>query len=251
MRARGLRIQHLPSMHRESSTWRTQSLPRNVSTRASAHPTRTRVIHVMINPRSALLTLVLLSACGSESSGDAARGSATDSTAATPAAAPNPVDTPAPAPAAQTAAPAIVLAPDGVSVTGGNAPQQLAFGSPRAGVLAAVSGVLGEPGEQANQDECPAGPLQSARYGAGLELVFRESEFVGWNVRQGSTLRTAAGIGPGSTLGQLKAAYPAATVEETSLGMEFAASDLYGIVTDASDAGVVEFMFAGINCIFR
>ena len=50
---------------------------------------------------------------------------------------------------------------------------------------------------------------------------------------------------------QLKAAYPAATVQETSLGMEFAAGDLYGIVTDSTGTGQVQMMFAGINCIFR
>jgi hypothetical protein len=158
------------------------------------------------------------------------------------------VDTPAPAAAAES--PRIVLAPDGLSVTGG-APRQLAFGSPRAGALAAVGAVLGEPAEQGIQEECPAGPLYHALYGAGLQLVFQDSAFVGWAARQGSTFRTAAGIGVGSTLGQLKAAHPAATVQETSLGMEFAAGDLYGIVTDSANAGAVEMMFAGTNCIFR
>jgi hypothetical protein len=200
----------------------------------------------MMNSRCLLLAAALLAACGSEPSGDAAR-SAPDSAGAAPAVVGGAADTAATAPAA---APAVVLASDGLDVTGGT-PKRLAFGSPMAGVLTDVGAVLGEPAEQGLQEECPAGPLYQTSYGPGLQLVFQDSAFVGWFARQGSALRTAAGIGPGSTLAQLKAAYPTATVEETSLGMEFAATELYGIVTDSTDAGVVEVLFAGTNCIFR
>ena len=36
-----------------------------------------------------------------------------------------------------------------------------------------------------------------------------------------------------------------------ALGTEFAADELYGIVTSASDEAKVQVMFAGTNCIFR
>ena len=75
--------------------------------------------------------------------------------------------------------------------------------------------------------------------------------FVGWAAQAGSPLRTAEGVGPGSTLSQIRAAYPAATVDQTSLGTEFAAGDLYGVFTDSTAASPLEIMFAGINCIFR
>jgi hypothetical protein len=198
----------------------------------------------MMKPRYALLAAALLAACGSEPSGDAAR-TAPDSALAAPAAVGSSVDTAALAPAA-----AIVLAPDGLNVTG-SAPRQLAFGSLRESVLAEVGAILGQPAEQGIQEECPAGPLYQAQYAAGLQLVFQDSAFVGWFAREGSAFRTAAGIGPGSSLPQLKAAYPATTVEETSLGTEFAADGLYGIIANPSDAGEVEVMFAGTNCIFR
>lgn len=203
----------------------------------------------MTRTTSVLLAAVLLVACGSEPSSDAT--ARPDSAATAPAAAGTPADTLPAGPAAGGAAPAIVLAPDGLNVTGGAAPKQVAFGSPRAGVQADVGAVLGAPAEQGIQEECPAGPLQYAQYGAGLQLVFQDSAFVGWFAGEGSTLRTAPGIGPGSTLGQLRSAYPGVTMEETSLGHEFAAGELYGIVADTSSAGAVQVVFAGINCIFR
>lgn len=146
----------------------------------------------------------------------------------------------------------IVLAPDGLTIGGGaGAPKRLAFGAAQAGVLADVNAVLGQPKEQGVQEECPAGALFHAQYASGLHVVFQNDEFVGWTAPEGSRFRTAQGIGPGSTLGELKKAYPAATVQETSLGQEFAAGDLYGVLTGPSDAATVEIMFAGTNCIFR
>jgi hypothetical protein len=204
----------------------------------------------MIHSRCVLLAAALLAACGSEPNGDAAGGAAPDSAAAAPAVARDTADTGSPV-ARPAAGAAVVLAPDGLEVAGGAAPKRLAFGGAQAGVLADVGAVLGEPTEQGLQEECPAGPLYQTQYASGLQLVFQDSAFVGWFAGQGSAFRTAAGIGPGSTRAQLKAAYPAATVQETSLGVEFAAGELYGIVADSTDAGAVEVLFAGTNCIFR
>jgi len=202
---------------------------------------------VMMHPRYVLLAAALLAACGSEPSGDAVGRSVPDSAAATAA----PDSVPQDAGPAR-GAPAITLAADGLELSGGGgAPRRLAFGAPRARVLADVGAVLGEPREQGMQEECPAGPLYQASYAGGLQLSFQDSAFVGWFAQEGSALRTAPGVGPGSTLGELKAAYPATKVEETSLGHEFDAGELWGIVTDTTGAGQVQVMFAGINCIFR
>lgn len=206
-----------------------------------------------MHPKHLLLTTVLLAACGSESARDAAIGAAPDSAVQAPAAVVRETaDTVSRATAPERGAAAIVLAPDGLTTGGGaGAPKRLAFGGAQAGVLADVGALLGQPKEQGIQEECPAGPLYHALYASGLQVVFQDDEFVGWAAREGSRFRTTQGIGPGSTLGGLKKAYPAATVEESSLGHEFAAGDLYGIVTGPSDAATVEMMFAGTNCIFR
>lgn len=207
----------------------------------------------MMNRRRALTAVLLLAACGSEPRGDAPRGAAPDSAGGAPAAvAAPPADSAGATPAATPAARLLALAENGVEVAdSAGAPRRIAFGTPQAGVLAAVGPVAGAPDEQVNQEECPAGPLVTSQYASGLQLVFQDGAFVGWAAESGSAPRTVAGIGPGSTLGQLRAAYPAATVGETSLGTEFTAGDLYGIVSDSTAAGVVEIMFAGINCIFR
>lgn len=198
--------------------------------------------------RRVLLALVLLAACGSDESASPGSGSAADSAGASTAVA----DTAPAQDSASAGSAAVVLAPDGLELPGAAGPAaKLAFGTGRAQVLAAVNGVLGAPAEQGTQEECPAGPLGYTQHAAGLHLQFQDSAFVGWSAPQGSALRTAAGIGPGSTLAQLKAAYAGAAVQETSLGNEFSAGELYGVVTGPADADKVEIIFAGTNCIFR
>lgn len=194
-----------------------------------------------------LLAAALLAACGSEEpSADAARGPAPDSAPVTSATAPAAVDTAQPAGGAA----AIVLAPDGLQVTGGGAPGRIAFGTPQARVLAEAGTVLGAPRNGSIQEECPAGPLYQTTFGA-LQLVFQDSAFVGWATQPNSPLRTAEGIGPGSTLAQVRAAYPAAKVDQTSLGTEFSLDALYGVFSDSTASSELEIMFGGTNCIFR
>lgn len=205
-----------------------------------------------IHPRSLLLFAVLLAACGSDGSDgsdDAARPALPDSAA--PAAAVADTARRDTAQAAARGPSAVALTSDGLELIVDGAPRRLAFGGAQGSVIAEVAGVLGEPRGQGMQEECPAGPLYQVSYAEGLQLNFQDSAFVGWFASAGSPLRTARSIGPGSTLGQLRAAYPGTTVEETSLGFEFAASELYGVVTDTTAAGAVEVIFAGTNCIFR
>jgi hypothetical protein len=206
----------------------------------------------MMHPRHLLVATLLLAACGSEPSRDAASTSP-GSVAEVPAAVVRDTgDTTSRGSSPERGAAAIVLAPDGLTIAAGaGAPKRLAFGGAQAGVLADVEAGLGEPKEQGNQEECPAGPLYHATYASGVQVVFQDGEFVGWFAREGSGLRTEQGIGPGSTVGELKKAYPAVTVAESSLGHEFAAGELYGVVTGPSDTATVEVMFAGTNCSFR
>jgi hypothetical protein len=202
--------------------------------------------------RCVLLAAVLLAACGTEQSASADRAATGDSAGAVDtAAAAGSADADSTSGAPAPTGPArLVLASDGVEVAGGSAGERLPFGTPQARVLTAAGTVLGALKEQGPQEECPAGPVHYAGYD-GLQLIFQEGAFVGWSAREGSALRTAAGIGPGSTLGEVKAAYPSTTVEQSTLGTEFAAGEISGVVDGPTDAARVEVLWAGTTCVFR
>lgn len=153
---------------------------------------------------------------------------------------------------AATESPALAVEAEGLRLfnpkTGAARP--IAFGLPRAQVLAALA-FRGPPGSGTN-GECGAGPLQYANWPDGLGLYFQDDKFVGWNAykRGNGAIATASGIGPGSTRAELEAAYTV-KVSETTLGTEFAAGDLYGIFDSPAKTAKVTNMWAGVSCNFR
>lgn len=64
------------------------------------------------------------------------------------------------------------------------------------------------------------------------------------------TLSTMAGLGLGSTRSELTSAY-AVDVRQTSLGTEFEAGALFGIVDGEGDTARITAMWAGVVCVFR
>lgn len=125
------------------------------------------------------------------------------------------------------------------------------FGRPESAVLASLEGVLGAAVKGTNQD-CGAGPVQVASWTDGLSLVFPNGRFVGWALgqRAGGNFATTAGIGPGSTRAELDAAY-SATVSQTSLGSEFSAGGLQGVLDGASAEARITDIWAGVSCVAR
>jgi hypothetical protein len=189
----------------------------------------------MKTPIRLLLCALSLAACAPDQPGAAAEG-AGDSARAAPA-----------PPSSPARADTVTLGSHGLDVGG----ERFPFGAERARVLAALSRSLGDPQEQGTSQECPAGPMHQARFANGLQLNFQDGAFAGWFAGPQARLRTSRDVGPGSTLAHLRAAYPATTVESTSLGYEFHASGLSGIVTDDADEGRIEVVYAGVTCIFR
>ncbi|GAA0734607.1 hypothetical protein [Sphingomonas japonica] len=160
----------------------------------------------------------------------------------------------APPPAAEPidAAPSLAIDGEGMRMvladTGRTVP--IVFGTDRKAVLQMLA-FRGPPGTGTNT-ECGAGPLDYASWPDGLTLQFQDGDLVGWALdgRGEGAVTTMSGIGIGSTRAELDAAY-SATVEETTLGQEFAAGDLHGILDGAGKAATITNMWAGTSCNFR
>ncbi|OAB29195.1 hypothetical protein SAMN05444395_10214 [Flavobacterium fryxellicola] len=114
--------------------------------------------------------------------------------------------------------------------------------------------------------ECGAGPLKMASWNNGLTLVFQKKEvqsvetesrweFAGWYVslNSGNTTKitTMAGIGIGSTRGEMESAY-VIIVKKSSLGYEFSTtSGLFGIFDGMGKQAKITNIWSGVSCNFR
>lgn len=85
----------------------------------------------------------------------------------------------------------------------------------------------------------------------GLTVWFAEDRLVGWSaVASAAPPATASGIKPGSSRAELESAY-AVKIAKSSLGTEFAAGALAGLLTsDSADAKVTQ-LWAGVTCLAR
>ena len=192
---------------------------------------------------AAAVVAVLATACGG----------ATDATAPAEAIAGENEAATAPANVAASAQPEVQMHSEGLRLgpgSGGDA--NLAFGAAQSEVLARL-GSLGTP-EVSTNAECGAGPMEIAEFPNGLSLLFQEGRLVGWSIdgRTGNRLATAAGIGTGgSTRADVEAAYPGATIEESTLGQEFSAEGIGGLLGGAGPDARVTALWAGTTCMFR
>lgn len=161
------------------------------------------------------------------------------------------------APSAEAATPApaqswlLNLDGEGLRIFDSNtgASRLIAFGNDSTQSLETLSRVLGEPvPTQVENEECQ---VTFARWSNGLTAWSDGKRFVGWSVApQSATLATAAGVKLGSSRKDLQSAYQA-KIFESSLGTEFSAGGLAGLLDSArADARVVNF-WAGQTCIAR
>lgn len=126
----------------------------------------------------------------------------------------------------------------------------IAFGTPRSQTLAALA-ARGTP-ETGTNTECGTGRLAWARFSDGLTLQFQDDRFAGWSVDRAAKgkVTTMAGIGPGSTRAALEGAY-AIEMPDSTLGIEFAAGDMGGLLDGPGKDAKVTDMWAGVTCMFR
>lgn len=197
-----------------------------------------------VAPLAALAAL--LASCGSETAdtGNNASAAAEASGNAAP---------PAPAPAAQAAqkdeAP-ILLEGGGLRIPHATSAGQLvAFGTPAAAAVEAVTKALGRgPSERGSNEECGGGPQTFAGWEGVLSLWFSDDEFVGWD--SDGKLATAQGIALGSPRTSV-AALNGVEIAQSSLGTEFMAGELSGVLASDKPNAKVEALWSGSTCVFR
>ena len=199
-------------------------------------------------PASLLVLVAGLAACDSTRPNNV-----TAPAAGTEAAAPlPPTGTTAGNSAAPVAALAVTLDDEGlrlVDPASGSA-RPLPFATPMATTIAALNASFGTPPvEQGVNPECGAGPVLHVRWANGFVALSQEDRFLGWDSREPG-LTTADGIGIGSTRAEIEATREV-SVEETTLGVEFSAGGLGGLLGSADAVAPVTSLWAGLTCHFR
>jgi hypothetical protein len=171
----------------------------------------------------------------------------------------------APANAAQAtrnaAAPAAVegrilrLHPNGLATAqaGLHSADLIAFGQPRDPVVAAVTRLRGRPTATGSNGECGAGPMEQVDFGP-LRLNFQQGRFAGWELsgRADPPIEEEYGLGIGTARAELERSdQGAASFETTSLGVEFDAGGIGGIMSGEGRDATVASLYAGVTCFFR
>jgi hypothetical protein len=156
-----------------------------------------------------------------------------------------------PEPATAKPSPRLALDGDGLRVfdatTGSSRP--IAFGTAADEAMRMLETVQGGPAsDHGENSECRA---DYATWPDGLTAWFTRGNFVGWSVSSAdSTLATASGIKVRSTRRDLESAYDA-HIARSTLGVEFTAGGLAGLLASGAADARVTNLWAGTTCIAR
>jgi hypothetical protein len=183
-----------------------------------------------------------LAACGSETKDGANANASASSPAVSSASAPAKAP---PSPASAKAK--LMLGGQGLIVEPSDgAPQPLAFGSLRTATSAGLASALGSaPSKRGTNAECGAGAQDFETWDGQLTAWFQDGKFVGW--QSAGNLASANGW----KIGSRRSDIAGIKVEDSSIGTEFTASGMSGLLeSKGADAKVTE-LWAGSTCIFR
>ncbi|MES2899782.1 MAG: hypothetical protein V4723_08650 [Pseudomonadota bacterium] len=149
---------------------------------------------------------------------------------------------------------AVKLALDGAGLrlfnTVSGSSRLMAFGLARAELVTALSGILKiRPQREEDVQDCGA---HTVSWTNGLTVWFMDDRFAGWSVQPSDKpVLTASGIGLGSTRRELDSAYKIELVPDSTLGTEFTAGYLSGLLASADPAAKIVHLWAGNTCIAR
>ena len=182
------------------------------------------------------LLLLALSACGAEPAQNDGAAKEVSSNAAVKAEAPPP-------------AAAIVLEGSGLRIPGASPPRTLTLDMPKSATIEALAKALGRPPTELGANgECGGGGMEFAAWEGDIIAWFLDDRFAGWDNKGG--FRTIEGIGIGSSRSEVEV-LPGFEVEESTLGAEFRAGGLSGILASKAPDAKVTHLWGGATCVFR
>ncbi len=147
----------------------------------------------------------------------------------------------------------LALAGDGLMLVNSESgsTRAISFGMPASSAIDMLTAVAGAVVERGTNEECGAGPVEYVSFNNGLQIVLQKDQFLGWTVRaRDDTLRTMSNVGLGSTRAELEAVY-AAEIAPSTLGMEFMAGGLQGILESSAASAKITDLWAGVACVAR
>jgi hypothetical protein len=130
------------------------------------------------------------------------------------------------------------------------ATRPVAFGAAAESAIVAATAASGAIRSRGTNQDCGAGPLEIISFEDGLSLHVQAGRFVGWSANGARAPHTMSGIGIGSTRAELEAAYTA-DIRRTTLGTEFAAGGLQGVLASPAADARVTALWAGTSCVAR
>ncbi|WP_374274987.1 hypothetical protein [Brevundimonas sp.] len=197
------------------------------------------------------IAVMALGACSNESAEQAAPAASVEADAVetTP-----PVENAEAAPAGNPDA-ALALDGEGLRavILASGSTRLIEFGQAEAEVMRQLETVRGRAAdERGTNPECGAGALQFASWDDGLTAWFQDGAFVGWALNgEGGGASTMGGLGVGTTRAELDGGPTVVEVEETSLGQEFEAGGVFGILNGTGETARVTNLWGGTSCNFR
>ena len=153
----------------------------------------------------------------------------------------------------------VTLRSDGLEIANSadGSTQRILFGAGREETLGTLEPLLGDWAYLSSTDECAGGPDSAYSFlGPSLILGFVEGTFTTWTVNRYSPLRTASGLGGGTTQSELEAAHPINPdlIPQTGGLQRFeiteAGATLDGILDGDGPDAPVAFLAAGASCLF-